>query len=290
MKMFNPNSWITLIIGGYSQHIFKLLMPLLILMAVYSTLIVLFFQAYFDYNIEGTLAIHMMLGVVLGLFLVLRTNTAYDRWWEGRKLWGQLVNDSRALAIKLSVFIPKEHSDELNFFGRMIINQAKVLKEHLRDSHNLNEIELTDEEKHLIADVTHRPIWLNNLMYQKITGLLHKKIITGEQLLILDKELKGYMDVVGACERIKRTPIPHSYSMFIKKFIFVYLVTIPFGFVHQFGYFTVPLVLVVFYFLVSIELISEEIEDPFGNDINDLPLDTICATIERNIKEMIPKS
>ena len=94
-------------------------------------------------------------------------------------------------------------------------------------------------------------------------------------------------DRIGGCERIKTTPIPFSFSMFCKKFLFIYTLTLPISLTMQFGYWTVPIVMLVFYFLVSIELISEEIEDPFGEDINDLPLDEICFKIKKNIEEII---
>ena len=105
-------------------------------------------------------------------------------------------------------------------------------------------------------------------------------------MINLDKELKDFIDLIGGCERIKNTPIPYSYSMFIKKFIFIYLITLPFGFVTTFGYFTIATVLLVSFILLSIELIGEEIEDPFGRDINDLPTDELSGKIHENIREI----
>ncbi len=110
--------------------------------------------------------------------------------------------------------------------------------------------------------------------------------LTDFEYFMMDKELKGFTDIIGACERIHTTPIPYSYSMFIKKFIFFYIFTLPFGLVWQFGYWTTLIVLPVYYFLLSLELISEEIEDPFGKDINDLPLDNLTTKIKANIHEI----
>lgn len=93
------------------------------------------------------------------------------------------------------------------------------------------------------------------------------------------------MDVCGACERIKNTPIPFSYSSFIKKFIFIYCFTLPLGYVSNLHYLVIPLVVFVFYVLASLEIIAEEIENPFGTDANDLPLDTICKNIHRTITQ-----
>jgi putative membrane protein len=95
------------------------------------------------------------------------------------------------------------------------------------------------------------------------------------------------VDILGACERILKTPVPYSYSMFLKKFIFLYVITLPIGFVATFDWWSVPVVMLVFYILVSVELIAEEIEDPFGVDENDLPLDGLCETIEANVQEVL---
>lgn len=290
MKEIKDKLWLPIILGGYSRHIVKLLMPMIIATALYTSLVVFLFTKYYDYYLEGTLAIHTMLGVVLGLFLVLRTNTAYDRWWEGRKLWGQLVNDSRSFILKISAYLPESEKESRIFFKQMIPNQAYAMKRHLRnipeDLLHMNFI--SQEDRNTVANAKHKPNIINQLMHKRVMGLFKSGKISGEQLINLDKELKGFSDIIGACERIKKTPIPYSYSMFIKKFIFFYIITIPFGFVHQFHYLTIPIVLIVFYFIVSIELIAEEIEDPFGSDINDLPLDAICHTIEGNVQELIP--
>ena len=123
-------------------------------------------------------------------------------------------------------------------------------------------------------------------MMERITKLFKEGVIDGDQLIILDKEIKGFTDIIGACERIKTTPIPYSYSMFIKKFLFVYSITLPLAFIGEFGYYSIGLVVLAFYFLMSVELIAEEIEDPFGKDINDLPLDILCGKIKNNIIEI----
>ena len=117
--------------------------------------------------------------------------------------------------------------------------------------------------------------------------LLQQQKISGEQLLFLNDELQSFTDICGACERIKNTPIPFSYSTFIKKFIFIYVVTLPFGYVTNLGYLIIPVVAFVFYVLVSLELIAEEIEDPFGEDDNDLPTDLMAKAIKKNIEEII---
>ena len=112
-------------------------------------------------------------------------------------------------------------------------------------------------------------------------------VISGEQLLLINPELTSFTDICGACERIKNTPIPYSYSAFIKKFFFIYIMTLPFGYVFTLGYWVVPVVAIVFYVLGSLELIAEEIEDPFGKDSNDLPMEKLAANIRKHVAEIL---
>ncbi len=288
MIQYNPRSWFSLIFDVYSRYVIKLLFPLLLFVGVFTLLLCFLVIDVFNLHYGGTIAFHSILGVILGLFLVLRTNTAYDRWWEGRKLWGQLVNDSRQIAIKVDAFLPKEATEDREYFRRMIPNAAFAIKEHLRDSILIGEMDtINDEIKNRIIKSKHRPNMVNRLLYDRVMKCMKEGTLTAEQLFILDKELKGFTDIVGACERIKSTPIPYSYSMFIKKFLFIYAITLPVSFMWDFGYWTVFIVMLAFYFLVSIELISEEIEDPFGTDINDLPLNEIALKIKRNVSEIL---
>jgi putative membrane protein len=288
MIQYNPKSWFSLIFDVYSRHVMKALLPLILFIGSSTALFCFLVVDVFKLDFSGSPAVHSILGVVLGLFLVLRTNTAYDRWWEGRKQWGALVNDSRNFSLKLNAFLPEDRIEDRDFFRKMIGNVVVAIKEHLRDSILVGEMDfINDEYKEQIIKSKHRPNAINKLMYQRLTKLRAEDVITAEQLFLLDKEIKGFTDIVGACERIKSTPIPYSYSMFIKKFLFLYAITLPIGFVSSIGYYTVPLVLFAFYFLVSIELISEEIEDPFGTDVNDLPLNELSVKIRRNINEII---
>ena len=266
----------------------RLMFPLLLFVGIFTAVVCFVVLDVFKVEFEGTVAFHSILGVILGLFLVLRTNTAYDRWWEGRKLWGALVNDSRQLAIKLDAFLPKDALEDREFFRRMIPNVSFAIKEHLRDSIMIGEMDLiSDEIKQKMIASKHRPNMINRLLYERVVKCQKEGKLSSEHLFILDKEIKGFTDIVGACERIKSTPIPYSYSMFIKKFLFIYAITMPATFMWQLRYWTVPVIVLAFYFLISVELIAEEIEDPFGRDINDLPLDELAVKIKRNIFEIL---
>ncbi|MBK9635719.1 MAG: hypothetical protein IPO64_14850 [Bacteroidetes bacterium] len=114
-----------------------------------------------------------------------------------------------------------------------------------------------------------------------------RKVILPEHLLFINNDLSAFTDVCGACERIKNTPIPFSYSLFIKKFIFFYIMSFPFGFVFSLKYLVIPVLVFMFYVLVSLELIAEEIEDPFNNDTNDIPTKRIAENIKNQVAELL---
>ena len=217
--------------------------------------------------------------------LVFRTNTAYDRWWEGRKKLGDLVNNARNLAVKLAVLL--NDPVDRDFFRRMIPNFATATKEHLRNGVALHELNLSQLESDNLTDKEHIPMAISESIYREILRLKRAGKISEDEFFVLDKNVNSFIDIVGACERIKNTPIPFSYSLFIKKFIFIYVTTLPLAFVTQFGYFSALIATFVFYVLVSMEVLAEEIEDPFGVDDNDLPLENICEKIKINVEEVL---
>ena len=269
----------------------KTLTPVIVVMGIFSFLfcyvILDVFQLH-EQDLHSTTAMHSLVGIVLGLFLVFRTNTAYDRWWEGRKLWGLLVNNTRNLAHKLNAFLEHNDSGNRNWFAIMIPNFVYSTKEHLRKGTKLEELEIPDDQfPERIKGVKHIPNRISSMMYERVDDLYKEKKISGDQLLLVDKELKEFSNILGACERIRNTPIPYSYTMYIKKFIFIYIITLPFGFVTIAEYMTVPIVILISYVLLSVELIAEEIEDPFGNDVNDLPTDELSIKIKDNVKEIL---
>lgn len=287
MIQYNPKSWFSLIFDVYSRYVIRLLFPLILFAAVLTFFLCFFLIDVMGIVIEDTKAFHSILGLILGLFLVFRTNTAYDRWWEGRKLWGKLVNDCRQLAIKFATFLPEDATEDRLFFKKMIGNITFAMKHHLRDSKMVGELDFYDEQtKDRIVNSKHRPNIINKLIMERLMKLHHDGVISDQKLYLLDKEIKGFTDIIGACERIKNTPIPYSYSMFIKKFLFIYCISLPMTFIGEFGYWSILLVVISFYFLMSVELISEEIEDPFGKDVNDLPLDELCVKIKKNVIEI----
>lgn len=285
MINYNPKDWITFIFHIHKADTIRILWPLMISVAVFSGCI-----AYFELNylklaettyVKNIGMMHNLLGFVISMLLVFRTNTSYDRWWEGRRFIGQLTNVSRNLAIKIKAL--KLSEEHIEFFDYAIPKYAFALKEHLREKQYFGKNSLLIE----VDGGKHIPNQVAASMASRIFELQANGEISQEQLIILNGDVQQFTDICGGCERIKKTPIPYSYSAFIKKFIFIYVITLPFGWVFSLGYFVVPIVPFILYVLASLELIAEEIEDPFGLDANDLPVDDICNNIEKHVREIL---
>ncbi|MFN5311662.1 MAG: bestrophin family protein [Flavobacteriales bacterium] len=285
MINYNPKNWLNFIFSFHKSDTVRMMWKELVYISALSILIayveITFFpEAYFLKNLT---AVYSLLGFVISLLLVFRTNTAYDRWWEGRKAWGALVNDSRSLSSKLSAL--HLTVEEKISFTRLIPLFVYATKQHLRNQDlkeeasaqlGLNDMELSG----------HQPLRIVQMLRAEVEQLYQKGTVQHMQWFAINNDLDALIDSLGICERIKNTPIPFSYSLFIKKFIFIYVITMPLAFVPLFGYLSVFISTFVFYALVSMELLAEEIEDPFGIDENDLPTDQLCLTIQDNVQQI----
>ncbi|WP_316843624.1 bestrophin family protein [Pedobacter psychrodurus] len=285
MINYNPKDWSTFIFHIHKSDTFRKLWPLMLAVAVFSGLVAFaelnFFQLSKSSYVTNIGMMHSLLGFVLSMLLVFRTNTAYDRWWEGRKLLGSLTNVSRNLAMKIKAL--KLTEEDVRFFEYGIPKYAFALKEHLRERMYFGKNSLLIE----VEEGKHIPNQIAGSLINRFYESLEKGAISQEQFIVLSSDFNQFTDICGACERIKNTPIPYSYSAFIKKFIFIYVITLPFGWVFSLGYFVVPIVPFILYVLASLELIAEEIENPFGEDANDLPVDQICNNIEKHVEEIL---
>ncbi len=294
MINYNPKDWFTFIFRFHKADTVRQLLPMIIGISVYSAVIAYMELEYWQLSSNNYLknipVMHTLLGFAISMLLVFRTNTAYDRWWEGRKLWGSLVNNSRNIAMKLNAILPAEETMQRTFFRKIIPAFAYALHNHLHKEKTRLALFSDKDHQQLFNTIDHDkhvPNQVAALMFEHV-GQLHKKnAITGEELLFLNGELQSFTDICGGCERIKNTPIPYSYSVFIKKFIFFYIMTLPFGYVFQLGFYVVPVVAFIFYVLASLELIAEEIEDPFSGDQNDVPTELLAENIHRQVIEII---
>jgi len=240
-----------------------------------------------QYNTIGDVPteIHAALTLVLGWLLVFRTNTAYSRWWEARTLWGGLVNASRNLAVKCShlVSVPEE---ELVLVQRDVIAFAYALKDHLRSGATLQHVPGWDGTQ---ETPDHVPLFLVNQRYIALSRWMREYDLTGEEMLAIDRDLAKFMDICGGCERIRKTRIVRSYRTFARQCVLLFLVTLPWGIVESFGWWTFPLTVIVSYFMMGLEAVAEDVEEPFGHDDDDLDLDGLCRTIQVSVEEaMLP--
>ncbi|OIN56847.1 bestrophin family protein [Arsenicibacter rosenii] len=295
MVNYDSKEWLRFLINFPKADTVRKLTPYMIIMGLYSLgisyLIIGVWQLKDTSDLRNISLMHSLLGFVISMLLVFRTNTAYDRWWEGRRLWGALVNNSRNLALKINTLVPEEHVNERNFYRFMIPNFAYALKNHLRG--NFLETEFTETGLFKLYDLRqhdHIPNQIAGAIFNQTVDLQRRGILLPEHLIFLNPELQSLMDVCGACERIRKTPIPYSYSAFLKKFIIIYCITLPLGYVFSLHYLVIPFVIFIFYVLASLEVIAEEIEDPFGTDSNDLPLDDISAGIQATVGQAFPEA
>lgn len=287
MIKYNPKLWVTHIFHVAKSDTLQILWKEMVLLGILTTGITYVEITYFEdiKFLSEIMGVYSLIGFVLSLLLVFRTNTAYDRWWEGRKKWGEMVNNCRNLAAKVDSNL--KNTDTRERFKNWIINYPYVLKEHLREGVQRNEMIGTQKEIDSICAASHPPSKITSLMYEELKDLKVEGKIGEGEYLSFNENINAFLDITGACERIKNTPIPYSYSLFLKKFIFIYVTTLPLAFVPTFGYGTALIAMFIFYVLVSIEVLAEEIEDPFGRDDNDLPTDDLCEKIKVNVDDLL---
>ena len=289
MRVYNTKNFLKILVSLHKSDTMKILFPTMVLMAIYSYGIQYLEVEYLHLTAKSKVSnvglIHSLLGFVLSLLLVFRTNTAYDRWWEGRKLWGKLVNDTRNFAVKINIILADDRksadqiSRYLKYFPHFLAKHLSQESTRLALDEDYSEIEKSLKN--------HGPTDLVILLTHKLYQLKKEGKISDVEMLYLDTQITGFLDVCGGCERIKNTPIPYSYSSFIKKFIILYVVALPIAYVINLGLFMIPLTVFVYYVLMSLELIAEEIEDPFNNDENDIPMETIAQNIEKNVDQIM---
>ncbi|ULQ56693.1 bestrophin family protein [Flavihumibacter rivuli] len=291
MISYDTKDWFTFIFRFHKADTVRKLFPLILAISAYSALVAFLevevLQLSEQSHIKNISLMHNMLGFVISMLLVFRTNTAYDRWWEGRKLWGALTNNSRNLAIKINNILAPDDVVNRSFFRKSIPLYAQVLRNHLQSESTRLALDESPHEDLDLDHSRHLPNQVANMLFKRTHELYKNGSISGDQLIILNNELTAFTDICGACERIKNTPIPFSYSSFLKKFIFFYVMTLPLGFVFSLGYIVIPVVAFIFYVLASLEMVGEEIEDPFGNDANDVPTSKIADNIRVHVCELL---
>ncbi len=233
---------------------------------------------YKNYPVSLPVLASIVPNIILGLLLVFRTNTAYDRFWEGRKLWGSLINNTRNIARVIAVNKSIAKQDRISMLEH-VVSFADITKDIMFGQ--LNQSKLNSNQLMMVNPNLHEL----KLLQSKIDEELIKGTITEFKNNNLTEKLDNLTDIIGGCQRIINTPIPIAYSIHIKQLILLYCFTIPFQFVGQTGWWTPLLTLVICIALMGIEEIGLEIENPFGTDHNDLDLEKFVGSIKTSIEE-----
>ncbi len=278
-------TWVESISEFHKTPVFGQVALVLVPYSAYATVVYLLDRFFLGEWLAIRPNLHALLGTVLGLLLVFRTNTAYDRWWEGRKLWGQLVNDSRNLAIKIQSCV-RAPEVERQLLGVRLISFSYALKDHLRGEARLTKLPgFTNDQD----QPNHVPAYVSRSLYEQFERWRGQDQLDGFEMLFLDRHAASLMDVCGACERIKKTPIADSYRWFLRQLIGLYLLSLPWALVEDFQAWEIPTVALIGYFMIGIELIAEDIEEPFGTGADDLKLDEICQGIESSVSDILKR-
>lgn len=308
MIRYNPKSWANVLLGFARSAVLKTLLLDVLGVGAYSAFIVWLERDLGRVPQPFGPPVLSLLGVILGLLLVFRTNTAYDRWWEGRRLWGQLVNVSRALARHLDAMLPPAADDRRGRYRQLLAAFPAVLAGHLRslgspaaalspaaqtDAIDASAIARTDRAVGEVAEdlrgAVHRPGRLLTLLAREVNADLRGGGLPREATIALMPLMTSFDDITGACERIRRTPIPFGYSSYIRQFILLYALAVPFALAREYGYGTVVVSMFLFFSTMGLELLATEVEEPFGADRNDLPLDEIAARIADDVAEVLSR-
>jgi putative membrane protein len=209
---------------------------------------------------------HILVGAALGLLLVFRTNASYDRFWEGRRLWGSMVNLSRNLARAAAVMLHQEPALVSRVLDDVAAFPVAAMTSLRRE-----------------REPADPPLGVA----RRLSATLHegrdRGLLSDQAHALLENDVHGLVDCLGGCERIHRTPLPFAYMVHLRRALLIYLGTLPFALVGPLGWGAVPATLFLSYILLGIEEIGVAIEDPFGTAENDLPLEAICETIARDV-------
>lgn len=278
-RTYNLLTWVPHLFLFYKEKVFRKLLPIIIIIILYAVIIAYYFENATRYNLGQ---FHLIFSFILTIIISFRVNTSYARWWEGRILWGSIVNNCRNLGLKFDTYVGlHEYPD----FYELLRALPLVIKAHLRkENAEIHTVLLSlcihdFEGKHPVLLVTKN-------MYGILNQLREEKKIQLEQYLAMDVHLANLMDMTGGCERIANTHVPPAFAFFVKQALLFYAIVFPFGWVDTFGFLIIPMMVMIVYILLGLEILSEELEEPFGKDDNDLPLNTIAKNIVRNVDQI----
>lgn len=231
--------------------------------------------------------LHTLMGLAISMLLVFRTSSSYERFWEGRKLWGGMVNETRNLIRGAAVHLERD-PELLGRLTRWTAAFPWAAMHVLRGTDGIGpeaSVLPAGEAQEAIA-AQHSALAVAVQMTRCLREARDRGMISDIVLAALDANVQQLVDYVGGCERIRKTPLPFAYAVHLRRALVMYCFTLPFAMVEVFGWATVAEVLILAYTFFGIEEIGVEIEMPFGFDDNDLPLEDICNTIHKNVYAM----
>lgn len=287
MIQYDPHSWVEHLCD-IKGSLVREIAPRVIICVFWAILVVAFNFFVMPFHIQPI--IHSLVGVALGLLLVFRTNASYDRFWEGRKAWGSLINESRNIGRQSQIFLAQDPE----LFRRTIIWTvvfSHALMNRLRGSENLGSAEslLSVEERELVTKSKHYSFACSIQISQVLDEARRAGLISDYIFGILDQNVQLLVDYLGICERICKTPLPFAYVVHLRRAMVLYCYSLPFALVEGIGWLAPLGVLIISYVFYGIEEIGVEIENPFGFDENDLSLEEHCETIQNDLLFLLPK-
>ncbi len=266
------------------------LLPRLGLLLILSLLVTYFHGIILSFKVPLNPAPLTLFGFVLALFLGFRNNASYDRFWEGRKLWGALLNTARALTRQaMTLGNIKNDTISVHSFVNLLSSFVFALKHQLRGTDAYEDLKsrLNEDQLKIVAGSKYKPAVIMRLLAEWVQKAKDEGFLDSIQQARFDENFDKLSDILGGCERLVSTPIPYSYRVLLHRTVYIYCFLLPFGLVDSLGWFTPLIVVFVAYTFVAFEAIADEIEEPFGTDANDLALNSMCIMIDETIHEMV---
>ncbi|HHT9952159.1 TPA: bestrophin family protein [Legionella pneumophila] len=262
-------------------HALKKVLGISILVGVYSAIIYFWFEQDNLHSSNWLSYSQSVFGIILGLLLVFRSNRAYERWWEARTLWGQLVNASRNLAIKIRVLL-SPNTDEAKKFSELINTFCEVLAIHLRQKSTRDDFK---KFLKMVSLPSHVPSYVAQELYRELSE--KTKASKRLNLWLLDNEFSKFMDICGGCERIKNTFISLSFRVFVKHVFIIFILFLPCSLIDTLGVWAIPATIIITYLIIAIEGIARNLEEPFGLTEDHLNLGSITESIRESVNEVL---
>ena len=287
MIVYKGGDWWLALRHFHTSAVIRQLLLRVCLVGVYNTVIAVWGLEFHHHLLNISREYFSFLGILLSLLLVFRTNTAYDRYYEGRRVWGELVSQCRGLAMELNAVLPRDALSSRRYFAALISNFPFALKGSLRGQMKFEQMEATPDIVERLRNAESVAATILAVLQESIEQLRQVEIIRDTHLLTFKPHLIAMMSVSGTCERIKATPIPFSYTFFIKAYILAFIGVMPFVLLSSSGYFMIPITMFGAYALLGLEMIGEEIENPFGLDSNDLPITQLSNKIRVSVHDIL---